>query len=186
MRILLFEDDEGTALLTKEFLERENFEMDVAFNGAEGIDKAKSVHYDIILLDLNMPDLNGLEIFEELKRNNPHTVAVVITGSGDEGYAVRAMKNGAADYIVKSPDMSYLETLPTVIRKVLEQKWIALERDRLTKELQTTNEELKAKNEELGARLKMLKAFEKMTLDREKRILDLKEEIKKLKEKSST
>lgn len=62
MNILLFEDDEGIALLTKEALEKENFQVELAYSGGEGIPKAKAMHYDLVLLDLQTPDQSrGME-----------------------------------------------------------------------------------------------------------------------------
>lgn len=182
MKILLLEDDEGIALLTKEALEKEGFDVDVACNGAEGFKKARDQKYDIYILDQLLPDGTGLEVFEKLKAILPHIVAVMITGSGDEHIAVAAMKMGVSDYIVKAADMGYLATLPLVIKKALEQRFSTFERERLTEELAKRNKELKERNEELAAKLKMLQTFEKTTVDREKRISELKEEIRRLRE----
>ncbi|OGQ04096.1 MAG: hypothetical protein A2W61_07110 [Deltaproteobacteria bacterium RIFCSPLOWO2_01_44_7] len=173
MKILLFEDDEGVGLLTKEALEKEGFQVDVAQRGNQGLEKARKQQYDFFLLDQMMPDISGLAVFEELKKIKPSCVAIMVTGSGDEKIAVAAMKMGVQDYIVKSADMQYLNTLPLVIQKAVEQKFLAMEKERLLKELQQ-------KNEELSAKLKMLKTFEQTTLDRERKILELKAEIKKL------
>lgn len=174
MKLLLFEDDAGVALLTKEALEKRGFQVEIAHGGREGLEKAQAKKYEVVILDQLMPDLTGLQVFEQLRKTNPQAVAVMVTGSGDEEIAVKAMKMGVADYIVKSPDMAYLKTLPIVLEKAVEQKKLALEKERLAKELA-------ARNQELAIKLKTLETFEKVTMDREKRILELKEEIKKLK-----
>ena len=181
MNILLFEDDEGVAFLTRDVLAKEKFEVSIASRGKPGIEMFKNRKYDVVILDQIMPDLSGLEVFKKIQAVSHDIVAVMVTGSGDEQIAVRAMKMGVVDYIVKSVDMNYLKTLPLVIRKAVEQKGLLLEKEQLRRELEEANKELKLRNRALAIKLKMLESFEKTTLDRERRILELKNEIRELK-----
>lgn len=162
--VLLFEDDEGQALLTREALTPQGFVMEVARTGRDGLAKVFSTDYHAYLIDMKMPDISGMEILRRLRMVKPGAVAVIVTGHGDEQSAVEAMKHGAADYVVKSPAMGHLATLPVVIREALDRSQLRGEREQLQAELweharllEERNAELRRANEELK-RLSQLKS----------------------------
>ncbi|MBI4004082.1 MAG: response regulator [Candidatus Omnitrophica bacterium] len=162
--VLLFEDDEGQALLTREALEKEACVVDVCRTGREGLDRLFGKDYDVYLIDMQLPDIRGIEVLRRLKTIKPAAVSVIVTGHGDEAAAVEAMKLGADDYLVKSPYMGHLATLPIVIRESLERRQLKGEREQLQTELweharllQERNAELRRANEELK-RLDQLKS----------------------------
>ena len=116
------------------------------------------------LIDMQLPDIRGIEVLRRLKAVKPTAVSIIVTGHGDEAAAVEAMKLGADDYIVKSPYMGHLAALPLVIRESLERHQLKGEREQLQTELweharllQERNAELRRANEELK-RLDQLKS----------------------------
>jgi len=162
--VLLFEDDEGQALLTREALEKEAWVVEVCRTGREGLAQLAGKPYDVYLIDMQLPDIRGIEVLRRLKTIQPDAVALIVTGHGDEAAAVEAMKLGADDYIVKSPYMGHLAALPIVIRESLERRQLKGEREQLQTELweharllQERNAELRRANEELK-RLDQLKS----------------------------
>jgi signal transduction histidine kinase len=161
--ILLFEDDEGQAFLTREALEREGFSMDICSTGREGLERLAERDYQVYLIDMRLPDISGTEVLRRVAAMKPDAVCVIVTGHGDEVAAVEAMKLGATDYVVKSPNMGHLAALPVVIGECLERKRLKREREQLQTELweharllEERNAELRRANEELK-RLNQLK-----------------------------
>ncbi len=154
--VLLFEDDEGQALLTKEALEQEGFVVEVCRNGREGLERLASSDYHVYLIDRRLPDISGLDVLKRIAALKPAALSIIVTGHGDEVAAVDAMKLGAADYVVKSPSMGHLATLPIVIREAVERRSLKQEREALQTELweharllEERNAELRRANEEL-------------------------------------
>ncbi len=84
------------------------------------IQRLNEIRFDVILVDYLMPGMNGIDLLEFLNRENIDTPVVMITGQGDENIAVKAMKSGAADYLVKSKD--FFKLLPATIEKVVRKR----------------------------------------------------------------
>jgi two-component system OmpR family response regulator len=101
MRALLVEDDATMALLTKQVLEQEGFAVDHASTGNEAQTLAFVNAYDAIVLDLALPDRNGLTVLQALRKEGRTTPVIVLTGSGDSASTVRALDAGADDYLTK-------------------------------------------------------------------------------------
>ncbi len=106
IRILVIEDDPEQASLVSDFLtaSREKtarFELETTDHLAQGIERLHKSHYDIILLDLNLPDSHGLETFVKLSTEASKIPIIPLTGSGDEKLALEVMSLGAQDYLVK-------------------------------------------------------------------------------------
>ena len=154
--VLLFEDDEGQALLTKEALEKEGFTVEVCQTGREGLDRILTSDFHVYLIDMKLPDIQGVEVLRRVNTLKPGAMCIIVTGHGDEVAAVEAMKLGAYDYIVKSPYMGHLAALPLVIREGLDRKRLKEEHEQLQAELweharllEERNAELRRINEEL-------------------------------------
>ncbi|RMD94795.1 MAG: response regulator [Calditrichaeota bacterium] len=147
-KILLVEDDHGVAFLTRENLEEEGFEVDLAYDGSQGLEKLNQNSYDAILLDHRLPDMNGIEMMKEIQRRGIEIPQIIVTGAGDERIAVKAMKSGAYDYVVKTGDLSYLVALPITIRMSLERYNLAKEKEGLERQLKDYTLLLERKVEE--------------------------------------
>lgn len=147
-KILLVEDDYGVALLTQERLQEEGFNVDIAYDGAQGLEKLNQMKYAVILLDHKLPDMMGIELMNEIRRQGIDVPQILVTGAGDERTAVKAMKSGAYDYVVKTTDLSYLVALPMTIQMSLERYNLAKEKESLEKQLKNYTNLLERKVEE--------------------------------------
>jgi diguanylate cyclase (GGDEF)-like protein/PAS domain S-box-containing protein len=140
IRILYIEDDPGLARLMQKRLGRAGYTVDIASDGKEGIAKYHADPYDILFVDQSLPVHDGLEVIRILGSNGALPPTIMITGTGDERVAVEAMKLGADDYIVKDVEGGYLNLLPSVIEKALQQR-------RAVKEKQHAEEALRKEQE---------------------------------------
>jgi DNA-binding response OmpR family regulator len=104
MKILLLEDDQILCTSLKEFLELEGYRVDVAHRGTEVFDLTFSQTYDLYILDVNVPDVDGFDVLSELKESGDTTPAIYITALTDINSISRGFKIGAEDYIKKPFD----------------------------------------------------------------------------------
>ena len=116
-RVLVVDDEKRIRDGCQSILTGEGFEVGLAENGYAGLKKIEEEHFDIILLDLMMPGLRGIDLLEHVKARHPDTLVIVITGYATLEHAVEAMKKGAFDFVSKpfSP-----EDLRTVIGRAIE------------------------------------------------------------------
>ena len=103
MRALVVEDEPTSALLSRHVLEHEGFVVDQAVTGAAAIALVLATDYDAIILDLGLPDLDGLQVMEAIRREGRTTPVLVLTGALGSDTSVRALDAGADDYIRKPP-----------------------------------------------------------------------------------
>ena len=101
MRALLVEDDATMALLTQQVLEQEGFAVDHVRTGNEAQTLAFVNEYDAIILDLTLPDRNGLSVLQALRKEGRATPVIILTGADDSPTVVRALDTGADDYVTK-------------------------------------------------------------------------------------
>lgn len=107
-RILVIDDERSIRNTLKDILEYEKYEVDLAEDGIKAMDKVKSAEYDIILCDIKMPGMDGIEVLEKLTDLTPDTPVVMISGHGNIDTAVDSIKKGAFDYIEKPLDLNRL------------------------------------------------------------------------------
>ncbi|MEO2068787.1 MAG: response regulator transcription factor [Desulfurobacteriaceae bacterium] len=110
MIVLLVEDDEDLGELVKYNLEKKNFKVDWVLDGQEALERAKTNKYDLIILDLMLPNVNGLEICEKIRESsqNEDTPVIVLTALSDEDTKVKGFSLGADDYVTKPFSMKEL------------------------------------------------------------------------------
>ncbi len=101
MRVLLIEDDRATSQAIELMLKSEGFNVYTTDLGEEGIDLGKLFDYDIILLDLNLPDMNGFDVLRTLRNSRVGTPILILSGSADIDTKVRGFGVGADDYVTK-------------------------------------------------------------------------------------
>lgn len=101
MRILVVEDEHKIANSIRQGLEQENFAVDVAYTGADGFDLASTEEYDVILLDLLLPGMDGITICKKLRAENIHTPILILTAKGLLQNKVEGLDSGADDYLTK-------------------------------------------------------------------------------------
>jgi len=107
-RILVIDDERSIRNTLKDILEYEKYTVDLAEDGQKGLEMIKAAEYDIILCDIKMPGLDGIEVLERLVRLIPDTPVVMISGHGNIDTAVESIKKGAFDYIEKPLDLNRL------------------------------------------------------------------------------
>src|SRR5450631_2467470 len=101
MRVLVIEDDSTTAQSIELMLKSESFNVYVTDLGEEGIDLGKIYDYDLILLDLNLPDMSGMDVLRTLRVAKIDTPVMILSGSGEIETKVRTLGGGADDYMTK-------------------------------------------------------------------------------------
>ena len=116
--ILIVDDDPELRSNLKEILQDEGYTTEEAASGREAIGKASSEQFSIILLDLMMPGMDGIETLAELRRISPKTKVIMITAFATVENAVNAIKKGASDYITKP---FRIEELLAIIRRAIEE-----------------------------------------------------------------
>jgi two-component system response regulator HydG len=117
-KILLVDDDRYTVTLFENLFRGRPLELEVAIDVASARHRFRGVDYNLILMDQRLPDGNGLDLIQEMRRERPHQLAIMITGHADVRDAVRAVREGLFDYLTKPFDD--LEALEATIDKALE------------------------------------------------------------------
>ncbi len=107
-KVLLVDDEVDFTRVLAQRLETRDFEVETADNGLKALESIKQTSYDIILLDLQMPEMNGLETLKQLRKDHPDLQVVLLTGQGDLKSGIEAMKLGAADFLEKPADINEL------------------------------------------------------------------------------
>jgi DNA-binding NtrC family response regulator len=106
--ILVIDDERSIRNTLKEILEYEKFTVDLAEHGAEGLEKYRQGKYDIVLCDIKMPEMDGLEVLEKIFEEEGDAQVIMISGHGNIDNAVEAIKKGAYDFIEKPLDLNRL------------------------------------------------------------------------------
>lgn len=116
IKILIVDDDEDICLTLKQILEKDGFEVRIAGNGWRALEIINEESFDVVLVDLLLPGMDGIELLREIKKIYPSTVVIILTAYGSIASAVEAIKRGASDYICKP---FRLGDLITTIKKSL-------------------------------------------------------------------
>ncbi|MEO6290567.1 MAG: sigma-54 dependent transcriptional regulator [Ginsengibacter sp.] len=104
--ILIIDDEKSIRKTLNEILSFEGYKIDEAADGEEGLKKFREKNYDLVLCDIKMPKLDGIEFLEKAKEINDEVPVIIISGHGNIETAVEAVKKGAYDYISKPPDLN--------------------------------------------------------------------------------
>ena len=131
-KILVIDDERPIRRTLCEILEFEKFEVDQAENGEDGLKMAQENEYDVILCDIKMPKMDGMEVLEKIKELDYDSTIVMISGHGTIDTAVDALKKGAFDYLPKPPD---LNRLLVTVRNAMNKKELVQETKVLKKKL---------------------------------------------------
>jgi len=133
-KILIVEDEAAIRRVLVKILSEENdtYQVDEAEDGVGGLEKIKNNDYDLVLCDIKMPKMDGVEVLEEVKKIKPEIPMVMISGHGDMETAIHTMRLGAFDYISKPPD---LNRLLNTVRNALDKKQLVVENKILKKKV---------------------------------------------------
>jgi putative nucleotidyltransferase with HDIG domain len=143
-RALIVDDERAVCEVLREKLQREGYECRISLSGEEALSLLHAERFDVILSDLRMPRISGLEFLERAQAECPYAAFVLVTGEHDVRIGVEAMKNGASDYVVK----------PFQLDEVFRRVTSALERKRLEKEVEEYRERLEQMVAERTGQLK--------------------------------
>uniref|UniRef100_UPI0040491572 sigma-54-dependent transcriptional regulator n=1 Tax=Flavobacterium sp. TaxID=239 RepID=UPI0040491572 len=133
-KILVIEDEAAIRRVLTKILSEENdtYQVEEAEDGLQGLEKIKNEDYDLVLCDIKMPKMDGVEVLEAVRKIKPETPMVMISGHGDLETAVNTMRLGAFDYISKPPD---LNRLLNTVRNALDKKQLVIENKILKKKV---------------------------------------------------
>lgn len=133
-KILIIEDESAIRRVLSKILSEENdtYVVEEAEDGLQGVEKIKNDDYDLVLCDIKMPKMDGVEVLEAVKKIKPEIPMVMISGHGDLETAVNTMRLGAFDYISKPPD---LNRLLNTVRNALDRKQLVVENKILKKKV---------------------------------------------------
>ena len=131
--ILVIDDERSIRNVLKDILENEGYSVDTAEDGEQGLALFKNNPYDVILLDIKLPRIDGHEVFEEIHKLNPDIPVIIISGHGNIETAVGFIKQGAYDYLEKP--FERLDRLMISIRNATEKKQLVSETKRLKKKI---------------------------------------------------
>jgi two-component sensor histidine kinase/CheY-like chemotaxis protein len=156
IRLLTVEDDLAVRQTITAYFEDCDFEVFEAVDGADGIAKFKELRTDIVLTDLRMPNVSGIDVVKAVHETDPETPVVVVSGTGAITDSIEAIRQGAWDYVCKPiVDMAVLEH---VVRRVLERADLLKQKrhhqEYLEKEVEARTKEIRETNEQLAASLK--------------------------------
>jgi CheY-like chemotaxis protein/anti-anti-sigma regulatory factor len=118
-RVLIVDDDESVRVTTAAILEQEGYEVATASDGREALEMAARSHYDLVLTDLRMEDMDGMTLLHELQTRHPNVVTIVLTGYASIESSIDALRQGVYDYLVK-PCM--VEDLKRTVGRALEHR----------------------------------------------------------------
>jgi two-component system nitrogen regulation response regulator NtrX len=107
-KILVIDDEKSIRSTLKDILEHEGFEVDLAPDGAEGLELIQKNSYDAVLCDIKMPGMDGIEVLEKIQQMKNDIPVIMISGHGTIDTAVDAIKKGAFDFVEKPPDLNRL------------------------------------------------------------------------------
>ncbi len=147
-KILIIEDEVSIRRVLKNIIteESQNYKVYEAEDGLQGVEMIKENDFDLVLCDIKMPKMDGIEVLEYAKKIKPELPFLMISGHGDLETAVQAMKIGAFDYISKPPD---LNRLLNAIRNALDKKELVVENKRLKKKV-SKNYEMVGESESIN------------------------------------
>jgi len=140
-RVLVVDDERDIRdFLFKALTRIAGFQVDLAENGEEALKKIEKEKYDLVMTDLKMPSVDGLQLITEISRSKPETLTVLMTGHGTIDSAIEAMKQGASDYLTKPLNLD--ETILR-LKKVIEEKQRFVRLKDYADQLEKANQELK-------------------------------------------
>lgn len=179
MRILIAEDEVHLAEAVSQILKKHNYSVDIVHDGRSGLDNALSGIYDLLLLDIMMPEMDGITVLKKLRAEGNHTPVILLTAKGEISDKVAGLDHGADDYIAKP---FATEELLARIRAALRRKGEVVPEDALKFgdiELNTAQLKLKVQGKEIKLNLKENELLE-LLITRKQAITSKEQIIEKL------
>ena len=139
-RLLVVDDEENVVEILQDLFSERPYDVDTVNTGEEALERLNAGSYDLLLTDINLPGVNGLEVVAAAKEADPEIVVIVITGFASTGTAIDALRHGAYDYITKPFDLWEVEQ---IVARGLQSRRLLHENRRLLQDLQVANDELR-------------------------------------------
>ena len=139
MRILVVDDEPRICHLIEELLKLEGYQIDVSFSGTDALEMIKQYNYQMLITDLKMPGIDGLELIQKAKEQNPEIRTIMVTGYTTVDTAVQSLRHGVDDYITKPFNIFELKK---AVKQILHTRQVATENVQLLKDLKKANREL--------------------------------------------
>src|SRR5690625_1115615 len=136
-KVLIVDDEMSIRKTLSDILGYEDYKVETATNGIEALNLIKKIPFDVILCDIKMPKLDGMQFLEESQKLNPDLPVIMISGHGNIDTAVEAVKMGAYDYIAKPPD---LNRILITIKNALDKSTLTTETKTLRKKVSKVHE----------------------------------------------
>ena len=149
-RVLIVDDEESVAVTMQAILEMDGYEVTAASSVTEAIELVKKSEFDLVLSDLRLDDGDGIQIVAETRRSSPETICIILTGYASLDSAVKAMREGAYDYLVKPCDV---EELRLTVSRGLERRRLGRQLRERVAELETANSTIAGLNRDLQVRV---------------------------------
>ncbi len=151
-KILVVDDEPKICHLIEELFKLEGYQIDVSFSGIEALQMMKRYNYQMLLTDLKMPGIDGLELIQKAKELNPEIRTIMVTGYTTVETAVQSLRHGVDDYITKP--FNILE-LKKVVKRTLYAHQVALENKQLLEDLKKVNRELNIHKQGLAKKIQI-------------------------------
>jgi len=132
--ILVVDDEPGLRDFLEIMLNKQGYGVETAVDGVDAMEKVQNSNFDLVVTDMQMPRMNGIEFLREIKQREPDLTVIIITAYASHQSAIEAMKLGAYDYITKP---FKIDEIKLVIQKALDKKLLEYENQRLKKELES-------------------------------------------------
>ncbi|ODS32266.1 MAG: two-component response regulator [Candidatus Scalindua rubra] len=110
-KILIIDDEVRAVMFLKRILERKGYEVITSFNGEKALEVIKYEKLDIILLDIRMPGIDGIEVLRRVRKFCKNVGIIMVTAINDKEVGIKALESGANGYITKPIDLNHLETI---------------------------------------------------------------------------
>jgi DNA-binding response OmpR family regulator len=114
-RLLVVDDEEHVTAIIEEYFTSLGYEVEIAHDGAEALRRAAAVRPDVVLLDINMPRMNGVEVLRDIKQIDETIAVIMVTANEQVQLAADALKSGAFGYVPKPFDFRYLDHMLATI-----------------------------------------------------------------------
>jgi len=174
-KILIIDDDRNVRKTLSDILKTKGYEPSTAENGTEGLDFLKQFPVNLVIIDLRLPDISGLEVLNKIKTNCPFIETIILTGNASLDSAIEATNKGAFSYLLKPYD---IDQLMLNIRRALEKQTAQEIIEKRTIEVENANVKLREANAELTNEIAVRKQAEK---EKEELIFELKDALSKIK-----
>lgn len=158
-KILVVDDEDSVRESLSKILQRSGYAVEKSSNGSNAIKLVKKENFDLVITDLKMQGLDGINVLEKVKKIKPETLVIIITGYASLETAIASIRKGAFDYLVKP---FQVEALKLIVNRSIEMKRLAEKNVNLLNELKTKNKQLNQTNRELKKTQKKLLEAERL------------------------